>query len=189
MESASELMRKISQGDEQSFAKTFDRYYSVLCYYADKFIHDTDESRSLVQQVFVDLWMKRKKIVIQQSIKAYLYKAVKNYALDYLKHKNVESKFLNKVQGESETFDTNLIEEAELNARINSAIDDLPEKCREIFLLCRFEELHYREIAKRLGISIKTVEMQMGIALKKLRSQLTEHQNIMLLLFVFSKKK
>lgn len=189
MESASELMRKISQGDEQSFTNTFDRYYSVLCYYADKYIHDPDESRSLVQQVFVDLWMKRKKIVIQQSIKAYLYKSVKNYALDYLKHKNVESKFLHKAQAETEAFDSNLIEEAELNARINSAIDGLPEKCREIFILCRFEELHYREIAERLGISIKTVEMQMGIALKKLRSQLTEHQNILLLLFFSSKKK
>jgi len=188
MESTSELMRKISQGDEQSFTLTFDRYYPVLCYYADKFIHDTDESRSLVQQVFVDLWMKRNKIVIRQSMKAYLYKAVENYALDYLKHKNVESKFLHKAQAETEAFDTNPIEEAELNARINSAINDLPEKCREIFMLCRFEELHYREIAKRLGISIKTVEMQMGIALKKLRSQLTEHQNILLLLFVSSKK-
>jgi len=189
MESASELMLKISQGDEQSFTRIFDRYYLVLCYYADQFIHDTDESRSLVQQVFVDLWMKRNKIVIQQSIKAYLYKTVKNQALDYLKHKNVESKYLNKVQSDSEVFDTNLIEEAELNTRITSAIDNLPEKCREIFVLCRFDELHYRDIASRLGISIKTVEMQMGIALKKLRSQLTEHQNILLMLYVFSKKK
>ena len=117
-------MRKISQGDEQSFTKTFDRYYSVLCYYADKFIHDTDESRSLVQQVFVDLWMKRKKISYSAIYQNYLYKAVKNYALDYLKHKNVESKFLHKAQAEVEAFDTNLIEKEE--AGLRSALSILP---------------------------------------------------------------
>jgi RNA polymerase sigma-70 factor (ECF subfamily) len=184
----SELLQKIAQGNEESFTEAFDRYYPGLCFYAEKLIHDMDESRSLVQQVFVDLWMKRNKLVIQQSLKAYLFTAVRNNALDYLKHKLVEMKYLREAPLELGSFDRNLIEEAELNARINSAIDDLPEKCREIFTLCRFEELRYSEIAQKLGISIKTVEMQMGIALKKLRSKLTDSQNIQVLLYLFSKK-
>lgn len=188
MDNSSELLQKISQGNEESFTRAFDCYYSGLCYYANKFIHDIDESRSLVQQVFVDLWIKRDKLVIQQSTKGYLFTSVRNYALDYIKHKKVETKYLQKATPESATFDHDLIEEAELNARINSAIEALPQKCREVFVLCRFEELRYSEIALRLGISIKTVEMQMGIAMKKLRSKLTDNQNIQILMYLFSKK-
>jgi RNA polymerase sigma-70 factor (ECF subfamily) len=80
------------------------------------------------------------------------------------------------------------VEEAELNARINASINQLPEKCREIFILCRFEGLKYSEIAEKLDISIKTVEMQMGIALKKIRNNLTDYQIINLLVFVYAKK-
>jgi len=185
--SFSSLLQKIAQGDERSFTEAFDNYYAGLCYYADKFIHDSDESRSLVQQVFVDLWIKRHKLVIEQNLKAYLFTTVKNYSLDYLKHKLVETKYLNEATPESVSYDTDLIEEAELNARINSAIEELPEKCREIFMLCRFEELRYTDIAQKLGISVKTVEMQMGIALKKLRVKLTDNQNIQILLYLFSK--
>jgi len=184
----SELIQKISLGNEASFTEAFNCYYSVLCYYSDRFIHDLDESRSLVQQVFVDLWINRNKLVIEQSLKAYLFKTVRNGSLDYLKHKIVENKYLKGTTVEPVVFDQDLIEEAELNARINSAIEGLPEKCREIFVLCRFEELRYSEIAQRLGISLKTVEMQMGIALKKLRTKLTDNQHIQVLLYLFSKK-
>ncbi len=187
MKAEQDLLREIVQGDEESFTDAFDCYYVSLCFYANKFIHDSDESRSLVQQVFVDLWMKRNKLVIDQSLKAYLFATVRNYSLDYLKHKLVETRYLRESQPESVTHERDLIEEAELNARINSAIEALPEKCREIFTLCRFEELRYSEIALRLGISIKTVEMQMGIAMRKLRSKLTDNQNIQILMFLFSK--
>lgn len=173
MNTTSELMLKIHQGNEEAFTEAFDCYYPCLCYFADKFIHDTDEARSLVQQVFVDLWVKRHKIIIEQSLKAYLFRTVRNFALDYLKHKTVETKYLKELPPEQAVFDHSLIEEAELNTRINSAIEELPEKCREIFFLCRFEELSYKEISGKLGISVKTVEMQMGIAMKKLRPKLS----------------
>ncbi len=182
-----ELLKMIRQGNEESFAKAFDHYYTSLCYFTDKYIHDLDESRSLVQQVFVDLWIKRDKLVIQHSLKSYLFKAAQNSALDYLKHKLVETKYLNDIKPEEIIVERDLIEEAELNARINAAIGELPEKCREIFLLCRFEELRYTEIALRLGISVKTVEMQMGIALKKLKSKLSVNQHIQILVYLFSK--
>jgi RNA polymerase sigma-70 factor (ECF subfamily) len=75
-----------------------------------------------------------------------------------------------------------------LNHRINASINELPEKCREIFLLCRFEGMKYAEIARKLDISVKTVEMQMGIALKKMRSSLSDYQMVNLMVFVHSKK-
>ena len=183
----SELLQKICQGNEGAFTIVFDRYYSLLCYYADKFVHDLDESRSLVQQVFVDLWIKRNKLLIKHSLKAYLFKSVHNSSLDFLKHRLVESKYVNQENHEFEIDDRDLIEEAELNARLNAAIEGLPEKCRQIFTLCRFDELKYGEIAQRLGISIKTVEMQMGIAIKKLKLKLSDIQYIQILIYLFSK--
>jgi RNA polymerase sigma-70 factor (ECF subfamily) len=187
MKPDSDIMYNISQGNAESFTEAFDRFYPDLCYFASKIVHDMDESRSLVQQVFVDLWFKRQKLVIEQSLKSYLYTTVRNYALDFLRHRQVEIKYLQDKQTDTVTYDWGLIEEAELNARINSAIDGLPVKCREIFILCRFEELRYNEIAQKLGLSIKTVEMQMGIALKKLRSKLTDKQNIQILIFLIQK--
>ena len=188
LKTASGLTEKISQGDKLSFTDAFTSYYPGLCYYAEKLVHDHDESHSLVQQVFVDLWIKREKLIIEQSLKAYLYSAVRNNALDFLKHKAVETKYLREVQPLTSSDDTNLIEEAELNSRINAAIEALPKKCREIFLLCRFNDLQYNEIAVKLGISVKTVEMQMGIALKKLRIKLSDLLNTNKLPPKFSKK-
>ncbi len=183
------LYVKIREGSEDAFNRAFELYYSRLCYFADHILHDFDSARSLVQEVFVDLWINRKKQNIPGSLKSFLFQTVKNKAFDVLKHRKVESKFMAYLQGKEETIPfQNLIEEAELNERINSAIQELPPRCRDIFILCRFEELKYSEIAERLNISVKTVEMQISIALKRIRQRLSDYQTIGLLLCVFSKK-
>jgi RNA polymerase sigma-70 factor (ECF subfamily) len=181
------LFEDIRNGDEVAFNKAFDLYYSRLCFFADKILRDFDLSRSVAQQVFVDLWIKRDKLVVT-SLQSYLYHSVQNSALDILKRKKVESRYLATLD-KSETEEMkDLMEEAELADRINKAIQKLPEKCREIFLLCRFEELKYAEIAEKLNISVKTVEMQITIALKKLRKELSDYQMIQLFAIVFPKK-
>jgi RNA polymerase sigma-70 factor (ECF subfamily) len=121
-------------------------------------------------------------------VKSYLYQSVKNRCIDYLRKEKSTSEISEIVENINQTPFRDLVEEAELNDRINASINQLPEKCREIFLLCRFEGLKYAEIAKKLNISVKTVEMQMGIALKKLRENLSDYQMINLLVFVSSKK-
>ncbi|MDO8929499.1 MAG: RNA polymerase sigma-70 factor [Bacteroidota bacterium] len=181
------LFDDIRNGDEVAFNKAFDLYYSRLCFFADKILRDFDLSRSVAQQVFVDLWIKRDKLVVT-SLQSYLYHSVQNSALDVLKRKKVESRYLATLD-KSETEEMkDLMEEAELADRINKAIQKLPEKCREIFLLCRFEELKYAEIAEKLNISVKTVEMQITIAMKKLRKELSDYQMIQLFTIVFPKK-
>ena len=181
------LFEDIKNSNEKAFNKAFDLYYSSLCFFADKILHDFDLSRSLVQQVFVDLWIKRSHLQIV-SLHSYLYQSVRNASFDLLKHKKAESKYLSTLE-KTESFQiTDLMEEAELADRINRAIRNLPEKCREIFLLCRFEELKYAEIADRLNISVKTVEMQISIALKKLRKELSDYQMIQLLAIILPKK-
>lgn len=181
------LFEGIKNGNEKLFNQAFERYYPCLCIYTDKIIHDFDLSRSIVQQVFVDLWIKRDKLHID-SLKAYLYQSVRNASLDVLKHRKAEMKYLSSLQKNESGQFADLLEEAELADRINSAIHKLPEKCREIFLLCRFEELKYAEIAERLNISVKTVEMQVGIALKKLRLELAERQVLQLFFLHLPKK-
>ncbi|HAZ03309.1 MAG: hypothetical protein A2W90_21160 [Bacteroidetes bacterium GWF2_42_66] len=184
-----QLFSKIKEGDEDAFNKAFDLYYPRLCFFADNIIHDFDLSRSVVQQVFVDLWIRRTNLDILFSLKSYLFQAVKNEALDILKHRKVETKYLQSFREKDEQgWFHDQIEEAELNDRINIAIQELPPRCRDIFMLCRFEELKYSEIAERLNISVKTVEMQISIALKKIRTKLSPYQSVSLLSFLFSKK-
>lgn len=183
------LYLKIKEGCEDSFNKIFELYYTRLCYFADHMLNDFDLSRSLVQDVFVDFWINRKKHNVSVSLKSFLFSAVKNRALDVLKHRKVESKYLAYYTEENEggSF-RDLVEEAELNERINSAIQELPRRCRDIFILSRFEELKYAEIAERLNISVKTVEMQVSIALKQLRKKLSDYKIISSLLSLFTKK-
>lgn len=181
------LYEQITLGNEEAFNKVFDLYYSRLCFFANKILHDFDFSRSVVQQVFVDLWIRREKLQVT-SLQSYLYQSVRHSALDVLKHKKVESRYLASLDHSDPGEMTDLMEEAELADRINKAIQKLPDRCREVFVLCRFEELKYAEVATRLNISVKTVEMQIGIALKKLRKELSDYQMIQLLTFIFPKK-
>lgn len=181
------LFEDIKSGSEKAFNKAFELYYTSLCYFTDTILHDFDLSRSVVQQVFVDMWVKREKLQVV-SLKAYLFQSARNAAFDVLKHKKAESKYLSMLdQSENEPM-TDWIENAELADRINKAINNLPEKCRQIFILCRFEELKYAEIAEKLGISVKTVEMQISIALKKLRMDLSDYQPLNLFSLFLSKK-
>ncbi len=177
----------IRNGSEKAFNKAFELYYTSLCYFADHILHDFDLSRSVVQQVFVDMWVKREKLQVI-SLKAYLFQSARNAAFDVLKHKKAESKYLSMLDQSEKGQMTDWIENAELADQINKAIDKLPEKCRQIFILCRFEELKYAEIAEKLDISVKTVEMQVSIALKKLKAELSDYQSLNLFSLFISKK-
>ena len=135
-----------------------------------------DEAEDLVQQVFVKLWEQRARLDIAWSLKAYLYKTVHNAALNRLRAAKTRSKYLEVNASQLENANVPPEESArELNERLQKALDLLPPQCRHVFELSRFEDLKYREIAEQLGISIKTVETQMGKALRILRLQLADY--------------
>ena len=182
------ISKKIKSGDEKLFNQLFDDYYTSLCFFANNYLKDLDLSRSLVQEVFVNLWVKREKLDIGHSVKSYLYNSVKNISIDYIRKEKKKIHIIDFSDDIVQSPFKDLVEEAELNDRINQSINELPEKCKEIFKLCRFEGLKYSQIAEQLNISIKTVEMQMGIALKKIRQKLSDNQMLNLLSFVFLKK-
>lgn len=178
---------QIKEVDEDALNQLFEEFYSSLCFFCNRYVSDMDVARSLVQQVFVDLWIKRYKINITDNIKSYLYSSVKNKSVDYLRQQKNKTQITNEVEDSRKIPFKDLVREEEVSNRINKSIEVLPEKCREIFILCRFEGLKYQQTADKLGISIKTVEMQMSIALKRLRKDLSKF-GIINYALLFSKK-
>ena len=175
------IFNDIARGNKKSFEILFKAYYSPLVVYAQNYLENFEEAEEIVQELFYNLWNKRNIIEINQSIKAYLYNAVRNNCYDYLKHQKVKQQYAKHVANTGNSKDqdnSNELISKETSQLILDAIEDLPEKTRHIFKLNRFEGLKYREIAEKLDISPKTVENQMGIALKKLRVSLDSLINI-----------
>ena len=170
----SEWVKSIKIGDHKAFELLFNFYCQRLISFAQRYVIDIQIAENIVQEVFVSVWSQRNKLNPSKMIKSYLFTAVKNQALNELRHRDVQTKSQGRLVDLS-TKDTDPEQELttdEINNAIHRAIDELPEKCREIFMMNRFDELKYAEIADVLNISIKTVETQMGRALKKLRERL-----------------
>ena len=163
--------------DEKVFEEFFKTHFKALHSYAYTILKDDVVAEEMVQNVFYKLWEKKDQVDIQTSLKAYLYKAVYHESLNYLKHEKVKSVHqahaMYATDHSGDLAEKKLMQR-ELETKLQTAINDLPEQCRTIFQLSRFEELKYREIADTLGLSIKTVENQMGKALKVLRLKLVE---------------
>ena len=171
------LFKKIKKGDEKAFEKLFHCYYSHLCLFAEHYVRNRAEAEEIVQDTFVSIWEKKEKISITTS--------VKNSCLNYIKHTQIKNQHAEKILSEAngdEQDDARLIE-PELLPIIEECINSLPEKRREVFRLSREEGLKYREIAKKLNISVKTVETHMGLAIKTLRDKLKQFTSLILLNF------
>ncbi|MDZ7723261.1 MAG: RNA polymerase sigma-70 factor [candidate division KSB1 bacterium] len=164
----------IKDGDIQAFERCYRYYCQKLIEFACYYVKDIYSAENIVQDVFLNLWQNRDKIDPSSNLKSYIYKATKNRALKVIRKQNTEQKYRN-VQEEriiyAEFSDAKVLEK-ELDLQLNNAIDGLPEKCRIIFCMNRYNHLTYREIASVLDISVKTVETQMGRALKILRRKL-----------------
>lgn len=163
--------------ENADFEVLFKTHYKALHAYATVILKDENDAEEIVQQLFLKLWEKRELLWVQTSLKAYLYKSVYHDSLNYLKHQKVKAKYHDFVQhGMDNRYATGADRLAltELQYQINLALNDLPEQCRTIFQMSRFEELKYREIAEALGLSIKTVENQMGKALRIMRVKLAD---------------
>ncbi len=170
-------IKQISLGNLQAFERLFRQYYQVLCGYALKFLGDPDTAEEIVQDLFYTLWEKRMELQINTSVKSYLFSAVHNRCLKFIEHRSVEKKYRNYYLQHSSEIDSETgdgVHLDELQQIINRTLDSLPERCRRIFRLNRFEGLKYYEIAEKLSISVKTVESNMGRALRHLRKNLKE---------------
>lgn len=183
------LLKKMIDGDIDSFKYFFDRYYNDLCNFVHIYLHDQVLSEEIVQDIFVYFWENKEKLQINSSVRSYLFSASKFKSLNLLRDVRTQKRIAEKI-GMTEPVQTpepdgSYIDADEFKKVLNSAVDQLAPKCREIFLLSKQEDLSNKEIAERLGISVKTVENQMTIALKKLREYLAPFRGKIFFLFLF----
>ncbi len=166
------LIEELISGNEAAFDEIFRIYYRRLVYFSMNVLKNKDSAEEVIQDLFVKLWEKKDKLEFKVSIKAYLYRAVYNNSVQYFKK---QQRFVNndfELAEELSAGFNDILEQTELEERIYQTIEQLPDKCKEIFKLKRFDDLKNREIAEKLKISIKTVETQMTRALKFLTKNL-----------------
>jgi RNA polymerase sigma-70 factor (ECF subfamily) len=173
-----QLITTLRAGDIAAFEMLFRTYYQSLCNYACTFVRDPEEAEEVVQNTFTNIWEKRDTLSIHTGVKPYLYAMVRNACLNQLKHAKIKQQHaaMEIAVGERSVESVSrTVEASELEVRIQEAMSKLPEQCRLVFKLSRFEDLKYAEIAEQLNISIKTVENQMGKALRVMREQLKDY--------------
>lgn len=185
-----ELFLKLKDGDEQAFKVLFQKYYSSLCLFARQFFSDRELAEETVQDMFVKIWEKRELLNIESSVKHYLFRSVRNHCLNQIQHEKIKQQYASKVieSAHQEIDQDQYYLEVDLLQRIEKSIDSLPPKRQEIFRLSREQGLKYKEIADTLNISVKTVEAQMGLALKYLRDELKDYnKHLITMLLIFKK--
>lgn len=190
-----ELIRSLKQGDQKAFERVFRSYFSKLCAFAYSYTKQLESAEDLVKDVFVNLWNNRENLTIKSSLSGYLFRSVRNSCINYLErdkyHKNLHSEEIKQldikiIEPLSENYPVANIFVKELEIQIYSEIEKLPDSCKQIFKLSRFEGLSHKTIAKKLNISENTVKVQIYRALKKVKEALSSD---ILTLFLFSLKK
>jgi len=178
-----EILSGIKSGDKTTFGLLFDSYYNKLCSYAVSIIHDSDAAEDIVQDIFAEIWVDRKQLNIKSSFSAYLFRSVYNSCLDHLKHLKVKDRHQRDISFQIPSSFTDSLIFTELLEKMESCIEQLPDQCKRIFKLSRFENLKYREIAELLQISENSVDTQIRRALNKLKNDLKDYLITFLFLF------
>jgi RNA polymerase sigma-70 factor, ECF subfamily len=169
-----ELLDRLRAGDADAFDTVFRTWYPAVVRVAERIVREESLAEELAQEVFLGLWRRRESLDAEGTAQGYLFQAVRNRALNHLRHSAVERKaavvlpFLAEPPAPADAG----VEASDLEHAIATAIAGLPTRCREVFTMSRERGLRYAEIADVLGISVKAVEANMGRALKQLRAQL-----------------
>lgn len=170
------LLSAIQYGDQKAFDTLFRRYYPILCAYGHRFV-DLEDAEEIVEDSLLWIWENRETLVIESSLNSYLFKMVYRRALNKLAHidatQRADTRFYEEMQEMLQDTDYYLIEE--LTKRIEEAVASLPESYREAFVMHRFRDMSYKEIAETLGVSPKTIDYRIQQALKQLRTALKDY--------------
>lgn len=180
-----ELLHRLRAGDESVYVDLFKEYYVNLCAYSRRYVGRKDIAEEIVSETFFKIWEKRKSLVINTSVKSYLFQAVANNSLHYLRKLKKEEKiedYFSGIEDENIGFSAvaeNITEQSllmqELSLRIEDAIQQLPAQQQKAFRLKRFAEKKNNEIAEEMGIAVKTVEMHLSKAMKSLHEDLKDY--------------
>ncbi|PYF77413.1 RNA polymerase sigma factor [Pedobacter nutrimenti] len=167
-----ELVQLVKQGEEKAFSQIYDRYWSVLFLHARKMLHHDEEAKDIVQNLFFRLFEQFSGLDFHCSLSAYLYKSVRNMVLDNIRHRKVVNRHLesfNEFARENIVIPEEQIRQKELQSIIESEIELLPPKMREVFLLSRRHYMSHKQISTHLGITEHTIKSQIGNAIRILR--------------------
>jgi RNA polymerase sigma-70 factor (ECF subfamily) len=181
-EKQEDILKRLKENDRSALKELFQLHYLPVCQTIQRLVRDQSTVEDLAQEVFLRFWNKRHQIHIKSSLSAYIRRMAANEALGYLRSRKIfeeEEVILNDEHQSGQNVEEQALH-TELEDHIKAAINELPPKCRTVFVLSRFEELTYQEIADRMDISIKTVENQMGRALRILRTKLKSYLYLLL---------
>jgi RNA polymerase sigma-70 factor (ECF subfamily) len=178
------ITRRIKQGDREVFRKLFEIYYRRLYLYAISYVEDAETAKDIVQDLFINLWEKRENTLINSSISSYLFRAVHNRSIQFLRHKKVISEFKERhalklkeaeiLYSTSIDFTFSEVLFNEIHDIFKRTYNSLPQKTREVFGLSRGKAMSYGDIARTLNVNIKTVEYHITRALKILHKALKD---------------
>ncbi len=168
------LIRKLRRGKARAYKYLFSEYYDWLCNYIFQLCNDRSLSQDIVQETLIGFWERRKRILITTSLKNYLFKSCHNQFLQHIRKKGLQFDTLDKIQWDviSEVTYEDDLDNFKID-KLNKLIDQLPPRCKEVFVQNKLEKKKYKEIALDMGISIKTVENQMSKALHFLKENAT----------------
>ena len=175
------IIESLKSGEEQAFRYIYDKYYGYLCAIAKGYLSDNDAAETVVGDVIYNIWEIRKNLNIHTSLRSYLIRSVKNSSINSLQdYTEIESFYFIEEEHPLEKM-----LETELEKTIKSAIHTLPDECRTAFILSRYHDMKYEEIASQMNISVNTVKYHIKNALSKLRTELKDYL-VVLLLFLLS---
>lgn len=192
MNKEEDLLNLIKQGKEAGVKQVFDKYYTGLCVYSKSITKDHHVAEEIVEDLFIYLWVNAATLDIKTSLQSYLYRSVHNNSIKYLNKQKTKSKVFDHYQfNDKEILNTATNETPfigmitrELGEKAEIILTSLPEKCREIYILNRYHNLSYPEIAQRLNISLGTVKTQMSRAFKKFRDELGEYLTLLFIILL-----
>lgn len=167
-----EIANALRNGNKAALKHVFDSCYGSLCQYASTIVKDQAEAEDIVQAMFIKLWEKREELTVNQSARSYLFKSVYHQCINALEHRTVKLKHAAHAKTEMVSESLPDVFPEELDVQVKSAINGLPEQCRRIFIMSRYEEMKHAEIAAQLNLSVNTIENQISKALKLLRAAL-----------------
>lgn len=175
------LLSAVQHGDQKAFDALFRRYYPMLCAYGHRFV-DLEDAEEIVEDALLWIWENRETLVIESSLSSYLFKMVYRRALNKLAHidatQRADTRFYEEMQEMLQ--DTDYYQVEELTKRIEEAVAALPESYREAFVMHRFRDMSYKEIAETLSVSPKTIDYRIQQALKQLRVDLKDYLPLLL---------
>ncbi|MFV0417632.1 MAG: RNA polymerase sigma-70 factor [Dysgonomonas sp.] len=180
-----QLLARLKENNHKSYSILFQTYYKDLVLFAGSIIQDRATCEDIVQNIFLKLWNERDTLTIETSLKSYLIRATRNSCIDHIRHRKIVDTYINEFFSVNNNYTTEeYILHSDLYNHLQEAISRLPEKPREAFILSRFKDMKYKDIAKKLNVAERTIEDRISKALSQLRIELKDFLLFLYLLFL-----